>query len=279
MAIYYVNGEFVPAEKAVIPAADLAVLRGFGAFDFLRTYGGRPFRLAANIARLRRSAEIIELDFPWSDDEIERIVLQTLEKNAGTAAEFNIRLVLTGGLSPDNITPAGRPGFMVMVTPLHELPAWWYTDGVKVITVDIERIYPNSKSINYIPAIIAQKRAREKGAVEALYQRSGFILEGTTTNLFAFYGDHLVTPAVGILPGITRQTILEIAAPHYRVQVRDLPIEEFFKAEEVFITAANKQVVPVRQVDDTLFSGGRPGERTRHVMELFKECTDAVARG
>jgi branched-chain amino acid aminotransferase len=276
MSIYYINGDYVPANEAVIPATDLAVLRGYGAFDFLRTYGGRPFRLDANIARLRRSAEIIELELPYSDAQIHDIVLTTLEKNKDIAPEFNIRLVITGGVSPDNITPAGKTGLMVMVTPLHELPAWWYTDGIKLITVDIERIYPNSKSINYIPAIIAQKRAREQNAVEALYIKNDHILEGTTTNVFAFYGDTLVTPSVGILPGITRQTILEITQGHYDVQVRDLPVAEFFKAEELFITAANKQVVPVKQVDDTLFSGGRPGERTLHVMELFKARTELV---
>jgi branched-chain amino acid aminotransferase len=276
MSIYYINGDYVPANEAVIPATDLAVLRGYGAFDFLRTYGGRPFRLDANIARLRRSAEIIELELPYSDQQIHDIVMTTLEKNKDIAPEFNIRLVITGGISPDNITPVGKSGLMVMVTPLHELPTWWYTDGIKLITVDIERIYPNSKSINYIPAIIAQKRAREQNAIEALYIKNDHILEGTTTNVFAFYDDTLVTPSVGILPGITRQTILEITQGHYDVQVRDLPVAEFFKAEEVFITAANKQVVPVKQVDDTFLSGARPGERTLHVMELFKARTELV---
>ncbi len=277
MSVYYVNGQFLPSDEAVIPASDLAVLRGFGAFDFLRTYGGRPFRLKDNIARLRRSCNIIELALPYTDEQIYDIVMQTLETNRGLSDEFNIRLVVTGGLSPDNITPTGESRLIVMVTPLQPPPAHWYTDGVKVIIVDIERIFPDSKSTNYIPAIIAQKRAREQGAIEALYQRYGRILEGTTTNVFAFFGDELVTPAAGILPGITRQTILELAEPHYPITVRELPVTEFLQADEVFITAANKQVVPVVRVDDTVFSGGRPGPRTQHIMALFHECTQAVA--
>lgn len=278
MAIYYVNGEFVASEQASLPVNDLAVLRGFGAFDFLRTYGGKPFRLPLNIARLRRSANIIGLELPYSDDEILAIVHETLRRNAGLSAEYNIRLVLTGGTSPDNITPTGKSGLVVMVTPLQETPAWWYTDGVKLMTCDIARIYPDSKSINYIPAIIAQRLAREQGAIEALYVKDGYVLEGTTTNLFAFYGDTLVTPTAGVLAGITRHTVLEIAAGHYRVEVRDLPIEEFWRAEELFITAANKQVVPVKQVDDQFFSSGQVGERTHHMMELFKAETDKVAQ-
>jgi branched-chain amino acid aminotransferase len=277
MSVFYVNGQFVPSNEAVIPAADLAVLRGFGAFDFLRTYGGRPFRLRDNIARLRRSCEIIELALPYSDQEIYEIVLKTLEANRHLSDEFNIRLVVTGGLSPDNITPTGESTLIVMVTPLQPPPAHWYTDGVKVIIVDIERIFPDSKSTNYIPAIIAQKRAREQGAIEALYQRQGRILEGTTTNVFAFFGDELVTPAAGILPGITRQTVLELAAPHYPITVRELSVVEFLQADEVFITAANKQVVPVIQADETYFGDGRPGARTQHIMALFHQCTQAVA--
>lgn len=273
MSIYYINGELVEADSAHIPAADLAVLRGYGAFDFLRTYGGKPFWLEANLARLRQSCAIIELALPYTDAQLTEAVMQTLAANHGLADEFNIRLVVTGGISPDNITPTGHSTLMIMVTPLHELPRAWYTDGIKVVTVDIERIFPTSKTTIYTPAIIAQKRAREQGGVEALYQRDGLILEGTTTNVFAFFNDTLVTPATGVLPGITRRTILEITPAHYKVEVRDLPLSEFFQADEVFITAANKQVVPVRQVDETLFSGGRPGERTQHVMELFRERT------
>jgi branched-chain amino acid aminotransferase len=276
MSIFYINGEFVESDKAMIPATDLAVLRGFGAFDFLRTYGAKPFRLKDNIARLRRSCAIIELEFPWTDEEVNRIVTETIDHNKGLSEEFNIRIVVTGGISPDNITPTGKSSLMVMVTPMQALPTWWYTDGAKVITVDIERIYPDSKSTNYIPAIIAQKRAKAQGAIEAIYHKNGMILEGTTTNLFAFYGDKLITPYVGVLAGITRLTVMEISDPHYQVEVRDLPLEEFFKAEELFITAANKQIVPIKQVDDQIFSGGRPGERTLHVMELFKARTDLV---
>ncbi len=278
MAIYYVNGAFVEAEQAVLPVNDLAVLRGFGAFDYLRTYGGKPFRLPLNIERLQRSAAMIGLCVPYSAEELQAIVLETLRRNAHLADEFTIRLVVTGGVSPDNITPTGKSTLIVMVTPLQSPPSWWYSEGIKAITCDLARLYPEAKSINYIPAIIAQRMAREQGAVEAIYVQDGYVLEGTTTNLFAFYGNTLVTPTAGVLAGITRRTVMELAQSHYRVEARDLPVAEFWQADELFITAANKQVVPVKQVDDRLFNGGRVGERTRHVMELFREETERVAR-
>ncbi len=275
MSIYYTNGQFVPSEEAVIPATDLAVLRGFGVFDYLRTYNGKPFRLNANVARLRRSADIIGLEYPHTDEAISQIVLETLERNRGEAPNFAVRIVLTGGVSPDNITPSGNAGLMVMVIPLKEYPTEWYANGVKVITVDIGRVFPNAKSTNYIPAIVALRLAKAQDAIEALYlDGAGQVLEATTSNLFAFYGNKLVTPREGILPGITRQTILEIVDGHYEVDVRDISREELLQADEVFITAANKKVMPVRQVDDALIGDGRVGERTQHVMELFAEITN-----
>lgn len=278
MLTFYINGKFVPADEALIPATDLAVLRGYGAFDFLRTYGGRPFRLHQNIARLRRSADLIGLSYPWTDDEISAIVHETLEHNRHASTEFNIRIVVTGGSSPDNITPQGQPRLLVMVTPLHKTPDWWYTQGTKCITVSMERILHGAKSINYIPAIMAQRMAREQGAIEALYlTRDGLVTEGTTTNLFVLYGDRLVTPKMDVLPGITRSVVLELTRPHYDVVERDLPYDELLFADEVFITAANKQIVPVVQIDETVFGTGKVGAQTQHIMALFKAETEKVA--
>ncbi|MCS6836115.1 MAG: aminotransferase class IV [Anaerolineae bacterium] len=274
MSIFYVDGAFVQADEAFIPATDLAVLRGYGAFDFLRTYQGRPFRLGQNLARLRRSAALIGLEYPWSDGDIAAIVYETLRRNAGLADEFAIRIVVTGGSSIDNITPQGQPRLLVMVTPLQPPPAWWYERGVKAISVTYERILHAAKSINYIPAIMALKLAREQGAVEALYlNRCGCVTEGTTTNLFVFYGDRLVTPGEDVLPGITRGVVLELARSHYDVVIRELPYDELALADEAFLTAANKQIVPLVQLDDTVLGSGQPGPRTRHLMDLFQEET------
>jgi branched-chain amino acid aminotransferase len=144
--IYYVDGKFVSSDQAVIPVNDLAILRGYGIFDFLRTYNGRPLFLEEHIERLERSAKQIGLDLLWSKPQLIDIVNQTLNKN--NHRESNIRIVVTGGTSSDYITPQGKPRLLVLVTDLPEQPQWWYTDGVKVITIYSKRNIPGAKSID-----------------------------------------------------------------------------------------------------------------------------------
>jgi branched-chain amino acid aminotransferase len=277
-SIFYIDGEFVRSDDALLPVDDLAILRGYGVFDFLRTYGGRPFDLDAHLKRLERSARLIQLDLPMSLDEIRRITLETLERNG--YPESNVRLVVTGGTSDDNITPKGDSRLLVMITPLKPQPEAWYRDGVKIILNPTERYLPQAKTINYIPAIIALKQAKAQDAVDAIYvDKDGNALEGTTTNIFAFFGDRLVTPGEGILLGVTRQAVLELASDRFQVDVTHLPVSDLLRADEVFITSSNKEVCPVRQIDDQIIGSGVPGPNTRFLMEHFAQMSVAYAHG
>src|SRR5690606_33177406 len=118
-------------------------------------------------------------------------------------------------------------------------------------TIRESRYLPLAKSINYISAIRALKEARAQDAVEAIYVNDNtHALEGTTTNLFAFIGDKVVTPDEEILPGITRGVVLDIVKDLFPLEIREIHLEELYNADEVFITASNKQVMPIVQVDD-----------------------------
>jgi branched-chain amino acid aminotransferase len=271
--IYYVDGGYVPANRAVLSINDLGLLRGYGAFDFLRTYNRRPFLLEDHVARLAQSAKLIDLSLPCSESKMMDITIETLERNS-ELTEANIRLVVTGGDSEDSITPANRTRLLIMVTDLHPCPEQWYRDGAAVITTQDERYLPRAKSTNYLPAILALSRARRQGAMESIYvDRCGRLLEGTTTNFFAFIDGTLTTPGDSVLLGITRKVILKLADGQFAVKVRDIHREEIHRMEEVFITASNKEVVPVVHIDECSIGSGRPGERTRRIMRLFAEYT------
>lgn len=267
MKTYFVDGQFLPADKAVIPVTDLSVLRGYGVCDIMRTFSGRPYFLEAHVARLVNSAKEIGLDLPWTSEEIIDWILKTLEKNQ-PVDEVNIRCIITGGSSPDYFNPTGPPRLIILVTDLKKLPDWWYEKGVKVITIRQERPMPDAKVTAYIPAALALKDAQKQHAIEAIYVNGeNHVLEGTTSNLFIFTEGCLVTPKDDVLKGITRKAILDLASRFFKVIERPVGLDEMRCAQEVFISGTNKSIVPVINVDDAIISDGTPGKNTKLLMQ------------
>ena len=168
MDTYYIDGQYVDEDNCVLSVKDIIVLRGFGVFDFLITYNKRPFYLKEHVQRLETSARKIGLKLRHSNDEICRIVEETIRRNPHHD-ESNIRIVYTGGISSDGVTPEGNGYLIVMVTPKHLLPEWWYTDGAKLVTAEIERFLPGAKSTNYLTAVWALERAKAMDAIESIY--------------------------------------------------------------------------------------------------------------
>ncbi len=271
MTIYYVDGKFVPSDKAAIPVDDLSVLRGYGVCDIMRTYKGRPYFLDEHIVRLETSAQRVGLSLPWSRTDIREIILQTLIHNPDMD-EANIRIVVTGGSSADFFTPQGNPRLIVMVTPINPLPELWYSKGIKTITLRQERDVPEAKVTSYIQAALALKTAKKQNAEEAIYVNpKNEALEGTTSNLFAFFKDSLVTPNQGVLKGITRKLILALGHQLFKVEERPLKLEELVQADEVFITGTNKGVVPVIQIDEKMIGQGKPGKNTKRIIQALEQ--------
>jgi branched-chain amino acid aminotransferase len=273
---YYVDGKFVPDSEACYPINDLGLLRGFGCFDFMRTYNGKVIFIRDHIQRLFRSARQIGIELPLSETELVHLVKETLKRNP--PVESNVRILVTGGASPDFITPQGRPRIAIMVAPLSQYPSRWYVDGVKIITVSCTRTIPGAKTIDYIRAILVLAEARQKGAIEAVYvDESGLVREGTTSNIFAFINGKLTTPGTGILNGITRQKVLELAEGAFPIDIRDIHRTELVRADEVFITSSNRLIVPIQRVDDDVIGTGKPGNRTQAIMQTFTEYTNRMA--
>ncbi|MGB1286197.1 MAG: aminotransferase class IV [Aggregatilineales bacterium] len=206
----------------------------------------------------------------------DEIVLETLRHNIAhdNQDEYTIRILLTGGISPDNISPGDVPRLIIMVQPFKSNPATWYSDGAKVITIELERVFTGAKSTSYLPAIVAMRRAKKQNAIEALYcTPDNHVLEGTTTNLFMFKNGTVITPPAGVLPGITRRIALELCEAHYPVAQHHILLDDLYAADEVFITASNKRIVPIVQINERQIATGQPGDQTRHIMSLFDAIT------
>jgi branched-chain amino acid aminotransferase len=271
MSVFYINGRYVDEAEATVPASDLGVLRGYGIFDYTRTYrGGVPFRLDDHLQRLQRSADLIEMDLPWEPDDLTQVILDTIARN--DEPEYEVRIVVTGGANDDHITPQNQPSLMVFARHLEPPPLDWYSEGRALRTTPASRWMPEAKTTNYIAAVMARKAAKAAGAIEALYvSESGHALEGTTTNVFAVRHGRLITPADGILPGVTRQVVLEIAPGLMEVETRPLPLTELLAADEVFITSSSKEVLPIVAIDGQAIGNGRPGRHTLALLNRFRE--------
>ncbi len=273
MSVYYVNGDFVPAADAVLPASDLALLRGYGIFDFLRTYGGKPFQLGTHLRRLIRSAALLDLHCPWDIEELDEIVMETLQRNSFD--ETGIRLVVTGGDSPDGFMPAAASRLLVMATPAKRMAAHYYEQGAAVVTVETQRYLPEAKTINYIPGISAHKKALKinQAAVDAIYTVAGKVVEGTRSNTFIFKDGTWITPASDLLLGVTRAEVIKLMQADGRLELREISREEYQSADEVILTSSSKEVMPVVNVDNVAIGDGAPGENTRKLMRAWRQMT------
>lgn len=266
----YFNGAIIPVTEMQISPLDLGVLRGYGVFDVMRTEHGKPFLLDRHWARFENSAKMLGLTIPVSKQEYESILQELLEKNG--YAQANIRTVLTGGPSEDSFLPDGKETFFILITPFHGLDASCYTEGVKLMTLDFNRQLPEAKITQYVSAIkFAQKRKNEN-ALEILYVQNGKVLEASTSNFCIIKDGVLITPRENILLGITREVTLSLAKElGMKVEEREVSLEEVLQADEAFITATNKYIVPVVAIDNHQIYDGKIGSYTQRLIQSMKE--------
>ncbi len=274
-AQWYIDGRWVHPHEAAISINDTAILRAYSVFESLRTYDRRPFHLDDHLARLYRSAELIDLDIPYTREQIAAVVREVIARNAYKHA--TIRIFVTGGETEDSILPTGKPVLVVLITPLGERDMQRFANGVKVITTHLQRIMPEAKTNNYVAAVRALKEAARHNAADALFvNEQGHVLEATRSNFFIFRSDTLVTPRQGILIGVTRNVVLNLARDRFAVEERPVLLDELAQADEAFITSSSKEILPVVQIDDLVIGDGKPGPRT---IELEQRFIDLVERG
>lgn len=270
--VYFLNGKFYPREKTLLHVKDLSILRGYGVFDYLRTYHKKPFHLDDHLDRLFNSAKFIDLEIPWTRKKIESWILQTVAKN--NLPESAIRIVLTGGSTFDTMTAIGDPTIIILVDPAAVYPEKLYLEGVKLKTFPIQRTWAKAKTINYIPAIMIHKKALKLGFYDGVYlDGKNNILEAANANLFFFINNKLITPKDEILFGVTRKVLINLIKKEYPVTEQSLNIKDLEKVTECFLTVSSKEVLPVVQIDQIKIGTGKVGENTKKIMEMFKKYT------
>ena len=283
MALAYLNGDFVPLEDARVPVLDRGFLFGDGVYEVIPAYGGRPFRLPQHLARLRDSLEAIGMQPPL-DDAAWAEVLQTLVDRNGEGDQ-SLYLQVTRGVAPrrDHAFPQdAAPTVFAMSSPIPAPDPVVVEQGVAAITLpDIRWQYCHIKAITLLPAVLMRQEAQARGAVEAILIRDGLATEGAASNLFAVLDGVLVTPPKGptLLPGITRDLVLELARDHgVNWREADIPLEELGRADEVWLTSSTREIVPVTRLDDQPVGDGRPGPVFRKMYAHYQDYKAQLRR-
>jgi len=263
----FVNGELNPVATAAIGVSDLALLRGYGVFDYLAVRQGTPLFLGDYIGRFRRSAEVLGLQLPFSVEALHDMVWSLVEANG--LEDAGIRLVLTGGYSEDGYAPA-MPNLIILEHYLPPRSEQVWNQGIKMISYAHQRELPEAKSINYLTGIQLLNTLKQEGAAEALFHDNGWVRESARANFFIVSEQgRLVTPEKKILHGITRQRILQSASYLIELETREIALEEVFTAREAFITSTTKGNLPVVMVDSCPIGNGKPGPVSKAISELL----------
>src|SRR3954468_3902147 len=272
-----VNGRITPESEAVIPVFDHGFLYGEGIYETLRTYDGRLFLYDRHLRRLRNSARLIDLELPFTDDQLAARIHDTI--NAATldvAAVYDrrpeayVRVLVTRGVGEltYDLKATPKPSWVIIVKPLVPPAAEVYARGVKVVLVNIVRNHPQSvnpmiKSNNLMNSALAAQEALKRGGFEAVMRNyRGELTECTQSNLFVVQNGAALTPPLdsGLLPGITREFVFELgrdAGVEIREQV--LHDDDLFSADEAFLTSTTREVLPIVTVDERKIGDGSPG--------------------
>lgn len=278
--LIYINGEFFPREEAKVSVFDHGYLYGDGVFEGIRAYNGRVFKLREHMIRLYESAKSILLKIPLDMEKLEKDVLETVSCNK--LKDAYIRIVVSRGVGDLGLDPqnCSNPTIIIIASKISIYPRELYEEGLRVVTVATRRNIPDAldpkiKSLNYLNNILVKIEANQAGVLEAvMFNRSGYITEGSGDNIFIVRKGQLITPPsyLGALEGITRETVMELAVEKgYTVLERPFTRHDLYVSSECFLTGTAAEVIPVINVDGREIGDGKPGKITCSLMHAFKD--------
>lgn len=276
----YIDGNYYEKENAVVSVFDHGLLYGDGVFEGIRIYNGHVFKLYEHLIRMYDSCKAISLDIKMSVEQLQKAVLDTVEKNEKT--DGYIRLIVTRGDGPLGIdpTPCKKARVIIIVGDITLYPQEYYTKGIRICTSTYRRIPADCfdvriKSLNYLNNVLAKIEARQNGCLESvMLNTNGHVAECTGDNIFIVKNGVLSTPAAteGALEGITRNVIIEIAR-QAKIMVRESVMTRFdlYTADECFLTGTAAEVIPVINIDGKTIGNGTPGSISGKIIELFRK--------
>lgn len=265
----YFNGSIIKQTDAKLGLNDLGLRRAYGVFDFMRAEGVFPLFIEHHLERFLKALKAFRISITEDEHRLEEIVNELLtlnnHKNSG------LRFIATGGYSEDGYHPA-EPNFFITNDPIVYPAQELYKEGVDLMLVPHKRELANFKTINYLTPIFHLERMHQEQYYDQLYHDKGLLSEISRANFFLVINDTLYTPKDGVLEGVTRKLILQIAKENQiPIKTTEISLNDLEKASEAFLCSTTKRVLPVTKVEHKPIGSGKVGKLTKRLMVLFSE--------
>jgi len=263
----YFNGQIINLNKAVLSIYDLGTVRGYGAFDFLRTYNGKIFHAKEHYERFKTSLKEIGLKLDLSFKDFEEVCYNLMKLNK--MKDASLRLLMTGGNMTDGLLST-KPNLFILCEGIINPAPEALQKGVSLITSEYLRPFALSKSTCYIEAVRMEPAKRKAKATEVLFLKDKKLYECSTSNIFIIKKGTFFTPKTDVLLGITRKVIIDLLKKNkLKIVEKDISEKELYSADEIFITATNKNVLPVIKINSKKIGDGKVGYLTKQTQSLF----------
>lgn len=272
----WINGEICDLEEAKVSFLDHGYFFGYGVYEALKVYEGKPFAVDEHLDRLERSMREIRIAPDFTREELLSNINKLIAKS--TLQDAMVYLQVTRGVGPRNHSALknAKPFLTMFVSYLPPTPEKYRQNGAKAIILKDDRwAHPFIKTLNLLPNSLAKQIAEEEDAYEAILVReNGYITEGASSNVFAVFGDTILTPPTDgkILAGISRMFVLRIIKKHnLKFKEGYFTAEELSQADEIFVTNTGSEVLPITNLDGNQVGKGEPGPITKKLFEAFME--------
>ena len=275
MSYISINFELYKEDDAKILVTDLALQRGYGIFDFLKTINNQIIFKEDHFNRFYNSAKELNLEINFSKEQLFKVIEELMTKN--NTPNSGIKFILTGGYSEDGYSIA-QPNLIITQVPF-EIAKNSLQNGIKLVTYNHQRQLAGIKTIDYLQAIRLQPFIKENGANDVLYHHNGSLRECPRANFFIVKGNEVLTPQTDILKGITRSKVLELAGHNFTISESELTLDDLATATEAFITSSTKNILPVLAIDGKPIGNGNTGKVTYQLHNQLNEVIQLALAG
>lgn len=278
--LVYLNGEYLPLNEAKVSVLDRGFIFGDGVYEVIPAYGSKALRFDHHMQRLQNSLDAVRIINPLSNDQWQQII-DKLIADTHSQDQYVYLHITRGVASRDHQFPEEtQPTVFVMSSVLHPVDAKLLKNGITAVTLDdIRWQHCNIKAIALLPNILLRQQAVDKDAKEAILIRDGNMTEGAASNVFIVTNGVIKTPPKDnkLLPGITRDLVVELAQTH------NIPIEEtiisekeFLAADEIWLTSSTKEILPVTQINEQQVGNGKPGAVWQDMFQKYQDYKETL---